>query len=137
MKKYYFDLINKQVFSMCDIEYEMRENQDYEISEEKFIEYLDKLSNSYDVECDIVDNDIQFTYTKNTKSAYFLQKENETMKEYLQATDYIIIKIYEQQALGNDISSLLEEYETEIALRNEYREKINENLKILNEMEAV
>ena len=59
------------------------------------------------------------------------------MKEYLQATDYIIIKIYEQQALGNDISSLLEEYETEIALRNEYREKINENLKMLNEMEGV
>ena len=137
MRKHYYDKLNKNVFTINNFEYSKRENQDYEINEEQFIEYLDKRKQHYDIECDIVDNDIRFTYTKNTKSAYFLQRENETMKEYLQATDYIIIKIYEQQALGNDISSLLEEYETEIALRNEYREKINENLKILNEMEGV
>ena len=137
MKKHYYDKTNNNVFTITNFEYQPRENQDYEISEEQFIEYLDKRKKHYDIECDIVDNDIQFTYTKNTKSPYFLRSENDTMKKYLQATDYIIIKIYEQQALGNDISSLLEEYETEIALRNEYREKINENLKILNEMEAV
>ena len=137
MKKHYYDKTNNNVFTITNFEYQPRENQDYEINEEQFIEFLDKRKKHYDIECDIVDNDIQFTYTKNTKSPYFLRSENDTMKKYLQATDYIIIKIYEQQALGNDISSLLEEYETEIALRNEYREKINENLKILNEMEAV
>ena len=78
MKKYYFDLINKQVFSMCDIEYEMRENQDYEISEEQFIEYLDKLSNSYDVECDVVDNSIIFTYKQDEESqSYLLDQINQ------------------------------------------------------------
>ena len=137
MKKHYYDKLNENVFTITNFEYSPRENQDYEINEEQFIEFLDKRKKHYDIECDIVDNDIQFTYTKNTKSPYLLRSENDTMKKYLQATDYIIIKIYEQQALGNDISSLLEEYETEIALRNEYREKINENLKILNEMEAV
>ena len=137
MEKHYYDKTNKNVFTINNLEYLPRENQDYEINEEQFIEFLDKRRNHYDIECDIVDNNIQFTYTKNTKSQYFLRSENYTMKKYLQTTDYIIIKIYEQQALGKDISSLLEEYATEIALRNEYREKINENLKILNEMEAM
>ena len=137
MAKHYYDKTNKNVFTINNFEYQPRENQDYEINEEQFIEFLDKRKKHYDIECDIVDNDIKFIYTKNTKSPYFLRSENDTMKKYLQKTDYIIIKIYEQQVLGNDISSLLKEYATEIALRNEYREKINENLKILNEMEAL
>ena len=126
MKKYYFDLINKQVFSMCDIEYEMRENQDYEISEEQFIEYLDKLSNSYDVECDVVDNSIIFTYKQDEESQSYLLDQINQRKQYLEDTDYIVTKIAEAQAVGENVSELLGYYSEVLQKRKEVREEINE-----------
>ena len=126
MKKYYFDLINKQVFSMCDIEYEMRENQDYEISEEQFIEYLDKLSNSYDVECDVVDNSIIFTYKQDEESQSYLLDQINQRKQYLENTDYIVTKIAETQAVGGNVSELLGYYSEVLQKRKEVREEINE-----------
>ena len=58
--KYYYDIINNSVFSIDNFEYTLRENQDYEITEEEFNNYLDKLSNFYDVVVEIVDGKVTF-----------------------------------------------------------------------------
>ena len=47
--KYYYDIINNSVFSIANFEYTLRDNQDYEITEEEFNNYFDKLNNFYDV----------------------------------------------------------------------------------------
>ena len=75
MKKYYYDKTNESVFSITNFEYKMRENQDYEINEEQFIEFLDKRKNFYNVECDVVDNSIHFTYKKDEESKPYLLRE--------------------------------------------------------------
>ena len=124
--KYYYDTINNSVFSIDNFEYTLRENQDYEITEEEFNNYLDKLSNFYDVVVEIVDGKVTFTYTKNETNEGYLLNQIELYRQELFATDYIITKIAEAQALGEDITELLNQYSEIIANRKLIREKINE-----------
>ena len=124
--KYYYDIINKSVFSIDNFEYTLRENQDYEITEEEFNNYLDKLSNFYDVVVEIVGDKISFTYTKNETSEGYLLYQIELYKQELSNTDYIITKIAEAQALGEDTTELLNKYSETIANRKNIRTKINE-----------
>ena len=124
--KYYYDIINNSVFSIDNFEYTLRENQDYEITEEEFNNYLDKLSNFYDVAVEVIEGKVNFTYTKNETSEGYLLNQIELCKQELLATDYIVTKIAEAQALGEDITELLTKYSEIIANRKLIREKINE-----------
>ena len=126
MKKYYYDKTNESVFSITNFEYKMRENQDYEINEEQFIEFLDKRKNFYSAECDIVDNIIHFTYKKDEESKPYLSNKINKHKQYLKDTDYIVTKIAEAQAVGENVSELLGYYSEVLQKRKEVREEINE-----------
>jgi hypothetical protein len=48
------------------------------------------------------------------------------LKQYLQDTDYVIIKMYETAMQGNSISDMLEEYKEVLFKREEARAQINE-----------
>ena len=130
--KYYYDIINNSVFSIDNFEYTLRENQDYEITEEEFNNYFDKLSNFYDVAVEVIEGKVIFTYTKNETSEGYLLNQIELYKQKLSATDYIITKIAEAQALGEDTTELLNRYSETIANRKLIRTKINELEEKLN-----
>ena len=97
------------------------------------------------------DFEIKFGYTKvkeedeklilyngtQCKSQYYVDEEKlkaeqeilsqiEEYKQELLATDYVITKIAEAQALGEDITELLNKYSETIANRKLIRTKINE-----------
>ena len=85
----------------------------------------------------ILYNDIQ------CKSQYYVDEELEKAKQEilyqielckqeLLATDYIITKIAEAQALGEDITELLNKYSETISNRKNIRTKINELEEKLN-----
>lgn len=133
--KYYYDVINNSVFSIDNFEYTLRENQDYEITQEEFNNYFDKLNNFYDVAVEVVEGKVKFTYTKNETSEGYLLSQIEAYKQKLSATDYIVTKIAESQAIGEDIGELINQYSEVIANRRLIRTKINEleaKLKELN-----
>ena len=133
--KYYYDIINNAVFSIDNFEYTLRDNQDYEITEEEFNNYFDKLSNFYDVAVEVVDGKVNFTYTKNETSKGYLLSQIEAYKQKLSATDYVITKIAEAQAIGDDIGELINQYSEVIANRRLIRTIINDleaKLKELN-----
>lgn len=124
--KYYYDIINNSVFSIDNFEYTLRDNQDYEITEEEFNNYFDKLSNFYDVAVEVVEDKVIFTYTKNETSEGYLLHQIELYKQELLATDYVITKIAEAQSLGEDTTELLNKYSEIISNRKNIRTKINE-----------
>ena len=124
--KYYYDIINNSVFSIDNFEYTPRENQDYEITEEEFNNYFDKLSNFYDVIVEVVEGKVNFIYTKNETSEGYLLNQIELYKQELLTTDYVITKIAEAQAIGEDTTELLNKYSETIANRKLIRIKINE-----------
>ena len=124
--KYYYDVINKSVFSIDNFEYTLRENQDYEITEEEFNNYFDKLNNFYDVAVEVIEGKVNFTYTKNETSEGYLLSQIELYKQKLSATDYIVTKIAESQAIGDDIGELLNQYSEVIANRRLIRTIIND-----------
>ena len=133
--KYYYDIINNSVFSIANFEYTLRENQDYEITQEEFNNYFDKLNNFYDVAVEVIDGKVNFTYTKNETSEGYLLNQIELYKQKLSETDYIVTKIAESQAIGEDIGELLNQYSEVIANRRLIRTKINDleaKLKELN-----
>lgn len=133
--KYYYDIINNSVFSIDNFEYTIRVNQDYEITEEEFKNYFDKLNNFYDVAVEIIEGKVNFTYTKNETSDGYLLSQIELYKQKLSETDYIITKIAESQAIGEDVGELINQYSEVIANRRLIRTKINEleaKLKELN-----
>ena len=133
--KYYYDIINNSVFSIDNFEYTLRENQDYEITEEEFNNYFDKLNNFYDVVVEVIDGKVNFTYTKNETSEGYLLSQIEAYKQKLSATDYVITKIAEAQAIGDDVGELLNQYSEIIANRRLIRTIINDleaKLKELN-----
>ena len=130
--KYYYDIINNSVFSIDNFEYTLRDNQDYEITEEEFNNYFDKLSNFYDVAVEVVEDKVIFTYTKNETSEGYLLHQIELYKQELSNTDYIVTKIAEAQALGEDTTELLNQYSETIANRKNIRIKINELEEKLN-----
>ena len=127
--KHYYDIINKSVFSIDNFEYTPRDNQDYEITEEEFNNYFDKLRNFYDVAVEVIGGKINFTYTKNETSEGYLLSQIEAYKQKLSATDYVITKIAEAQAIGDDVGVLINQYSEVIANRRLIR-------KIINDLEA-
>ena len=130
--KYYYDIINNSVFSIDNFEYILRENQDYEIAEEEFNNYFDKLSNFYDVTVEVVEGKVNFIYTKNETSEGYLLNQIELCKQELSSTDYIVTKIAEAQALGEDTTELLNKYSEIILNRKNLRTKISELEEKLN-----
>ena len=133
--KYYYDIINNSVFSIDNFEYTLRENQDYEITEEEFNNYFDKLNNFYDVAVEVVEGKVNFTYTKNETSEGYLLSQIEAYKQKLSATDYVVTKIAEAQAIGDDVGELINQYSEVIANRRLIRTIINDleaKLKELN-----
>lgn len=133
--KYYYDVINNSVFSIDNFEYTLRENQDYEITKEEFNNYFDKLNNFYDVAVEVIEGKVKFTYTMNETSEGYLLSQIEAYKQKLSATDYVITKIAEAQAIGDDVGELINQYSEVIANRRLIRTKINEleaKLKELN-----
>ena len=133
--KYYYDIINNSVFSIDNFEYTLRENQDYEITEEEFNNYFDKLNNFYDVAVEVIDGKVNFTYTKNETSEGYLLSQIEAYKQKLSETDYVVTKIAEAQAIGDDVGELINQYSEVIANRRLIRTIINDleaKLKELN-----
>ena len=124
--KYYYDIVNNSVFSIANFEYTIRENQDYEITEEEFNNYFDKLNNFYDVAVEVIDGKVNFTYTKNETSEGYLLNQIELYKQKLSETDYIVTKIAEAQALSEDTSQLITKYSDMLVYRKTLRDKINE-----------
>ena len=133
--KYYYDIINNSVFSIDNFEYTLRENQDYEITQEEFNNYFDKLNNFYDVAVEVIEGKVNFTYTKNETSEGYLLSQIEAYKQKLSATDYVVTKIAEAQAIGDDVGELINQYSEVIANRRLIRTIINDleaKLKELN-----
>ena len=133
--KYYYDIINNSVFSIDNFEYTLRENQDYEITQEEFNNYFDKLNNFYDVAVEVIEGKVNFTYTKNETSEGYLLSQIEFYKQKLSATDYVVTKIAEAQAIGDDVGELINQYSEVIANRRLIRTIINDleaKLKELN-----
>ena len=133
--KHYYDIINNSVFSIDNFEYTLRENQDYEITQEEFNNYFDKLNNFYDVAVEVIEGKVKFTYTKNETSEGYLLNQIEAYKQKLSETDYIVTKIAEAQAIGDDIGELINQYSEVIANRRLIRSIINDleaKLKELN-----
>ena len=133
--KYYYDIINNSVFSIDNFEYTLRENHDYEITEEEFNNYFDKLNNFYNVAVEVIDGKVNFTYTKNETSEGYLLTQIELYKQKLSETDYVVTKIAEAQAIGDDVGELINQYSEIIANRRLIRTIINDleaKLKELN-----
>ena len=133
--KYYYDIINNSVFSIDNFEYTLRENQDYEITQEEFNNYFDKLNNFYDVAVEVIEGKVKFTYTKNETSEGYLLNQIELYKQKLSETDYVVTKIAESQAIGDDVGELINQYSEVIANRRLIRSIINDleaKLKELN-----
>ena len=124
--KYYYDIINNSVFSIDNFEYTLRENQDYEITQEEFNNYFDKLNNFYDVAVEVIEGKVKFTYTKNETSEGYLLSQIEAYKQKLSETDYIVTKIAEAQTIGDDIGELINQYSEVIANRRLIRTIIND-----------
>ena len=133
--KYYYDIINNSVFSIDNFEYTPRDNQDYEITQAEFNNYFDKLNNFYDVAVEVIEGKVNFTYTKNETSEGYLLSQIEKKKKKLSATDYVVTKIAEAQAIGDDVGELINQYSEVIANRRLIRTIINDleaKLKELN-----
>ena len=133
--KYYYDIINNSVFSIDNFEYTPRYNQDYEITKEEFNNYFDKIHNFYDVAVEVIEGKVKFTYTKNETSEGYLLSQIEAYKQKLSETDYIVTKIAESQAIGEDVGELINQYSEVIANRRLIRTIINDleaKLKELN-----
>ena len=133
--KHYYDIINNSVFSIDNFEYTPRANQDYEITKEEFNNYFDKLNNFYDVAVEVIDGKVNFTYTKNETSEGYLLSQIEAYKQKLSETDYVVTKIAEAQAIGDDVGELINQYSEIIANRRLIRSLINDleaKLKELN-----
>ena len=82
------------------------------------------------------DNGKYYLYNVDTLKEQYIPKDNSyedelifSIDEYkckLSETDYIVVKIAEAQALGEDITTLLEKYAEKLSDRKIYRQKINE-----------
>lgn len=82
------------------------------------------------------ENGRYYLYNVDTPKEQYISKDNSyeeelilSIDEYkckLSETDYIVVKIAEAQALGEDITILLEKYAEELSNRKLYRQKINE-----------
>ena len=64
--------------------------------------------------------------TAEEKAKAEITRQISACKKYLQDTDYIVLKIAELMAEGNDTTTLRSEYAEQLKLRQECRDKINE-----------
>lgn len=88
------------------------------------------------------ENGVYYLYNADIPKEQYISKDNSyedelilSINEYkckLNETDYIVIKIAEAQALGEDVAPLLAEYSEEINNRKIYRQRINELQEELN-----
>lgn len=86
---------------------------------------------------------LYYLYNVDTPRELYIPKDNSyeqelinSINEYkykLNETDYVVVKITEAQALGEDISPLLEKYTGVLSNRKECRAKINELEQLLEE----
>lgn len=74
---------------------------------------------------------IYVPYTQDEILKINNKKKIEDLKEYLQNTDYVVIKMYEAGIKGNSIEEMLKEYQEVLSKREECRALINE-LEIIN-----
>lgn len=82
------------------------------------------------------ENGTYYLYNVDIPKEQYISKDNSyenelilSIDEYkckLSETDYIVVKIAEAQALGEDTIPLLEKYAEELSNRKTYRQKINE-----------
>ena len=82
------------------------------------------------------ENGVYYLYNVDIPKEQYISKDNSyedelilSIDEYkckLSETDYIVVKIAEAQALGQDVTTLLEKYAEELSNRKIYRQKINE-----------
>ena len=82
------------------------------------------------------ENGTYYLYNVDTPKEQYISRDNSYENELilsiddykckLNETDYIVVKIAEAQALGEDITTLLEKYAEELSNRKIYRQKINE-----------
>ena len=82
------------------------------------------------------ENGKYYLYNVDIPKEQYLPKDNsyedelilsiDDYKNRLSETDYIVVKIAEAQALGEDTTQLLEKYAEELSNRKTYRQKINE-----------
>ena len=82
------------------------------------------------------ENGTYYLYNVDTPKKQYISKDNSyedelilSIDDYkckLSETDYIVVKIAEAQALGEDVTTLLEKYAEELSNRKIYRQKINE-----------
>ena len=87
---------------------------------------------------------IYYLYNTDIPKEQYLPKDNsyedelitliDEYKYKLNETDYIVVKIAEAQALGEDVTTLLAEYSEEIKNRKIYRQRINELQEELNKI---
>ena len=78
-------------------------------------------------EMDIEENIyIYIPYTQDEILKINNKKKVEDLKEYLQNTDYVVIKMYEAGIKGNSIEEMLKEYNDVLLKREEARKQINE-----------
>ena len=90
------------------------------------------------------DNGTYYLYNTDISKEQYLPKDNsyedelitliDEYKYKLNETDYIVVKIAEAQALGEDVTTLLEKYAEELSNRKFYRQKINELQEELNKI---
>ena len=90
------------------------------------------------------ENGVYYLYNVDTPKEQYISKDNsyedelitliDEYKYKLNETDYIVVKIAEAQALGEDADSLLAEYSEEIKNRKIYRQRINELQEELNKI---
>lgn len=69
---------------------------------------------------------IYVPYTQDEILKINNKKKIEDLKEYLQNTDYVVIKMYEAGIKGNSIEEMLKEYNDVLLKREESRNLINE-----------
>ena len=78
-------------------------------------------------EMDIEENIyIYIPYTQDEILKINNKKKIEDLKDYLQNTDYVVIKMYEAGIKGNSIEEMLKEYKEVLFKREEARKQINE-----------
>ena len=128
MKKIYVDCDNNfyvNQYSYNDTELKeafMEDDFDIKFGYTKVKEEDDKLILYNDIQC----NPEYYVDEALEKAKQEILYQIELYKQELLATDYVITKIAEAQALGEDTTELLNQYSETIANRKLIREKINE-----------
>lgn len=85
--KMYYDKLNDSFFSCTNFDYEPRENQDYELSQEEYDEYINKVMGGYTIIPTYNENKVVFDYFLDTNNQVFLESLRDKRKPLLEAFD--------------------------------------------------